>query len=79
MIVFWIILGIVLWITPIVIIFWSMKQVLLSKGRKATLGTIHDLYESECLILAFVPVINLFMSIVFGLEGVFNKYKDVEL
>lgn len=79
MIVFWIILGIVLWITPIVIIFWGMKQELLGRGKKVTLGTIYDHYEPECVIFAFIPVINLVMAIVFGIGGVFNKYKDVEL
>lgn len=79
MVLVWIILGIILWITSIVIIFWGMKQELVSKGRKVTLGTIYDHYEPECVIFSFIPVINLVMAIVFGIGGVFNKYKDVEL
>ena len=79
MIVFWIILGIVLWIAPIVVIFWGMKQELLSKGKKVTLGTIYHYFEPECVTFTFVPVANLLMAVVFGIGGLFNKYKDVEL
>ena len=79
MVIIWIILGIVLWIVPIIIIFWGMKQELLSKGKKVTLGTIYDYFEPECVAFAFIPVVNLIMAAVFGIGGLFAKYKDLEL
>lgn len=79
MVLVWIILGIIGWILPIIPILWRMKHKLLSKGKKSTLGNIYNEFDPDEITFAFIPVINLFLAIVYLVDGLFTKYRDVEL
>ena len=79
MIVLWIVLGIIGWIGPIIPVFWRMKHKLLSKGKRPTLGNVYKEFDPEEVMFAVVPVINIVVAILCIVDGLFIKYRDVEI
>jgi hypothetical protein len=79
MIIFWILLGLVCYIGPIILMFYAYSLELKDKRTIVTIGDVWSWVDEEIAALTFTPAIGLFMCFYYIFKIVFYKIKNIQI
>ncbi len=79
MIIFWILLGLIGYIGPIVLMFYAYSVELKDKRKVVTIGDVWNYTDEEMIAFTFTPVIGFFVGFYYIFKVVFYKIKYIQI
>lgn len=79
MIILWILLGLVCYLGPVILMFYSYTLELKDIKTTVTIGDVWNYTDGDEMSFTFMPIVGLFFGFYYIFKIVFYKTKDIQI
>lgn len=79
MIILWILLGLICYLGPVILMFYSYSLELKDIKTIVTIGDVWNYTDEEMLAFTFMPIVGFFIGFYYIFKIIFYKIKDIQI